>query len=460
MAQNFDKTKPKYFHDLASVEVRVNFDALATAHSGPTPPANPETGWRWFDDDDHIFYIYVGADWVEFARVVDSKIVLKAAWVGNLSDRPAAAVEGRFYHATDTGQLFLDLGAAWIQVGGTTTGFQGAQGWQGAAGANGAQGRQGWQGWYGPGGNQGVQGRQGNQGWQGRGDDGYQGTQGWQGVTGYQGPGIGSQGWQGPQGQVGGYGPQGSQGWQGAGAQGYQGWQGWQGAGVQGIQGIQGTQGNQGITGNQGPGIGSQGWQGPQGAGAQGLQGVQGAQGLGYQGPVGVQGSTGSQGPQGWQGSGTQGAMGYQGWVGAVGNQGNQGQQGIQGPTVGGGITRYQAHSAAGEEIWVLATAAGISYSRSGNTGTFTIPVGVKLFSVRMRIPSSVPVAGQFMVDMGTNDMANSSLANRWGPIVAVMLESTGNTQPTTTSLNLANHSQFTINNLSGAATNHVRLSF
>ena len=144
------------------------------------------------------------------------------------------------------------------------------------------------------------------------------------------------------------------------------------------------------------------------------------------------------QGNQGWQGLGTQGS---QGGVGAV-------------------LIRYQADATAGEEVEVLATAAGITYSSTGNVGTFSIPSGVHLSSVRLRVPGAAVTAGQFTFDMGTVDMSNSSLANRWGPLTAVFVESTGSTQPTSTTLDLSNHSKFTINNMSGSVTNHVRLSF
>ena len=280
----------------------------------------------------------------------------------------------------------------------------------------------------GPQGPQGVQGRQGVQGWQG--PRGFQGAQGWQG----------NQGFQGNQGNQGILGSQGPQGWQGS--QGRQGNQGFQG-----LAGPQGNQGSQGIQGAQG----RQGWQGLRGF--QGIQGAQGNQGL--TGHQGAQGNQGNRGFQGYQGEGVQGAQGAQGWQGS-GVQGNQGVQGDLSVV----LSRYQAQATAGEEVEVLATDTGITYARAGSVGTFTIPAGVRLLSVMMRLNGTSLGGSVLTLDLGTTDMGNSAEANRWQPIAHCYHEDTGLVQGVTVTATSATKSQFEVNNLSTDQVNHIRLSF
>jgi len=284
---------------------------------------------------------------------------------------------------------------------------------------------------------QGPQGRQGYQGFQGR-----QGLQGLQGIVGLQGN-SGNIGFQGVQGRQGIQGVQGIVGW---------GIQGSQGPGLAGPQGLQGT--NPGVQGPQGwqGVIGFQGSQGLQGFhGDEGFQGVQGAN----PGPPGIQGSQGVQGNQGTQG--TQGFSGFQGFQGFQGLQGSglQGFQGLQGVT----FSRYNVYSTVGEEVEVLASGTGVTYGRTGNIGTFSIPTGTRIFSAMMRIPGGVPAGGQFIVDLGTSDMGNSGLDNRWQPIINCIREDTGAMVSVTVTFNVG-LSRYNINNLNASTTNHLRLAF
>ena len=201
---------------------------------------------------------------------------------------------------------------------------------------------------------------------------------------------------------------------------------------------------------------GAQGWQGFQGF--QGMQGVAG--GAGIQGVQGAQGSQGTQGFQGFQGfQGLQGFQGFQGWQG-TGLQGIQGFQGFQGgAAVATNLYRYNVNATAGEEVEVLASNNTITYSRAGNLGTFVIPAGVRIISAMMRIPGAVLAGGQFIVDMGTNDMGNGGLPTRWQPLLNCIREDTGAIVAVTVTFN-ATLSQYNLNNLNAAATNHIRLAF
>ena len=328
-------------------------------------------------------------------------------------------------------------------VGGAT-GLQGPQG-PGGGGGGGSQGPAGPQGFQGSVGSAGSDGTQGPQGNDGTGAQGAQGDAGGDGAQGFQGPL--SQGPQGPQGQQGD--PGGAQGFQGpAGAQGDAGGDGVQGpqggAGGDGAQGPQGDAGGDGVQGPQGD-VGAQGVQGPQGdAGGDGAQGFQGDAGDG-----GVQGAVGPQGFQGFQGP--QGADGVQGFQGILGTQGLQGADQT--------LYRYQVESTSGEEVEVLADGNNITYSRAGNVGTFTIPSGTRIISAMIRVPSSVQVAGQFVVDLGTNDMGNTGNADRWQPIANAVREDTGAVQPVTVTFG-ASASKYNLNNMNTGATTHVRLAF
>ena len=76
-----------------------------------------------------------------------------------------------------------------------------------------------------------------------------------------------------------------------------------------------------------------------------------------------------------------------------------------------------------------------------------------------IRVPSSVQVAGQFIVDLGTNDMGNTGNADRWQPIANAIREDTGAVQPVTVTFG-ATASRYNLNNMNTSATTHVRLAF
>lgn len=139
-----------------------------------------------------------------------------------------------------------------------------------------------------------------------------------------------------------------------------------------------------------GGGVGPVGPQGPKGdKGDKGDPGEQGPQGEpGRDGRDGVDGKVGPQGEQGPQGpKGEPGKDGAQGPKGDKGEKGEQGPPGPQGPPgVGGGvgIIRY-APEGANNDCFVTATGEGVTFSKSGQNATFTVPEGVMLTSVQVK---------------------------------------------------------------------------
>jgi hypothetical protein len=123
---------------------------------------------------------------------------------------------------------------------------------------------------------------------------------------------------------------------------------------------------------------------------------------------------------------------------------------------------RYQACSTAGFEIYVLASAAGVTASVvtvPSGVVSFTIPAGVTLVSARIRWPG---VWGSwFCLDLGTSDMGNTSLANRWGCSLVAYREDTG-AQILTAATQLVPtvHDQILVKGLHDVQVNHIVVNF
>ena len=96
----------------------------------------------------------------------------------------------------------------------------------------------------------------------------------------------------------------------------------------------------------------------------------------------------------------------------------------------GGSLSRYAASSVSGEEILVMATDVGVTYSRAGAVGTFVIPAGVQLISARLRIPMGAVGGTSFTVVFGSgagNGAGdNTSMADAWRPNVTGWREDSG----------------------------------
>lgn len=122
-------------------------------------------------------------------------------------------------------------------------------------------------------------------------------------------------------------------------------------------------------------------------------------------------------------------------------------------------LLRYQAGYVANYEIQVFATGAGVTSSIVGSSITMTIPSGVRLVSMRVRWDGTASTG--FTLNMGTTDMPNSSLANRWGATFWACREDTGAFLPTATcKLDSANHDQLIVAGLSDVSVNHCMFSF
>lgn len=124
-----------------------------------------------------------------------------------------------------------------------------------------------------------------------------------------------------------------------------------------------------------------------------------------------------------------------------------------------GAISRYEACSDAGNEILVSATATGVTATIVGNGITVAIPADCTLLSMRVRWNGADSTT--FTVDLGTNDMANSSLADRWGATMRAYREDTGASISTASiKLETGAHDQITVQGLVDSVVNHVVLGF
>lgn len=127
----------------------------------------------------------------------------------------------------------------------------------------------------------------------------------------------------------------------------------------------------------------------------------------------------------------------------------------------GGGLVRYAASTTANEEVWVLATGSGITYSRTGTTGTFVIPGGVQLISARLRLPMSTIGGTSFTVIYGSGSGSgagdNTSAADAYRPNIASWREDSG-AAVAVTSVISGGHDRITINALASAQTNQVKM--
>jgi hypothetical protein len=120
-------------------------------------------------------------------------------------------------------------------------------------------------------------------------------------------------------------------------------------------------------------------------------------------------------------------------------------------------LSRYSAYSNGNNNIEVLATTVGITATLVGTQITFTIPVGTRIISAKIRVENFSSLIFIF----GTNDMANSSMANRWMPFVQAWREDTGQQLTGITSImDLSNFTKVTVNGLINATKCQVRIVF
>lgn len=123
-------------------------------------------------------------------------------------------------------------------------------------------------------------------------------------------------------------------------------------------------------------------------------------------------------------------------------------------------LCRYSAYSSGSTNVEVLSYGLGIT-ATLGNTNeiTFTIPVGVRIVSAKIRVGS----LSSLKVFMGTNDMGNSSLSNSWMPLTQAWREDTGQQLMGVTCLmdvTGAAFDKFTVNGLINTTVCQIRISF
>jgi len=123
-------------------------------------------------------------------------------------------------------------------------------------------------------------------------------------------------------------------------------------------------------------------------------------------------------------------------------------------------LYRYSALATGDEEILVVASSTNVTAARSGSTITFTIPAGTILAGTRIRYNGS---SGSILtVNLGSNDMGNTGLADRWGVSgCTVYREDSGAEIVTAPSrLDLTDPEQVKVSGLWTGGINHIMLSF
>jgi hypothetical protein len=121
-------------------------------------------------------------------------------------------------------------------------------------------------------------------------------------------------------------------------------------------------------------------------------------------------------------------------------------------------LYRYAVYESGNNIIEVLATTKEVTASlANSNEFTFTIPSGTKILSAKIRVENLSSV----VCIIGTGDMANDSMKDRWMPTVAGWREDTGQQlMGMTTLMDLSNYSKFTVNGLINTTICQIRIGF
>jgi hypothetical protein len=126
-------------------------------------------------------------------------------------------------------------------------------------------------------------------------------------------------------------------------------------------------------------------------------------------------------------------------------------------PWQGGTVFEYYAVTTAGEEMLIRATGKGVSVTRASNVYSFSVPAGVKILFIQMRIPGAVPITGSIIIDL--NDGA-TGWGNRRLPSFRGWREDTGVTLGNTCTADTTNFDRFTISALGSAYSNTLVMAF
>ena len=125
-------------------------------------------------------------------------------------------------------------------------------------------------------------------------------------------------------------------------------------------------------------------------------------------------------------------------------------------------LYRYDAYAAEPNTVWVFASGSGITATRSGNTFSFNIPAGTRIFSAKIRVDGGNTIAGVIYISMGNNDMDQSALTTMWIPVAAACREDSYANVPVTSIIYSGDTTMTKVSGLGsvGGITYHVELRF
>jgi len=125
-------------------------------------------------------------------------------------------------------------------------------------------------------------------------------------------------------------------------------------------------------------------------------------------------------------------------------------------------LVRYTVSSTLNDEVYVVASGYGITYSRVGGTGTFSIPAGIIITSISMHIDSTATGTTFTIVygDLGSSGALNNDATDYVFPMADALLESTGIRVGITTARPAGLFDRLEIRNLVAASDHHLKLIF
>lgn len=133
----------------------------------------------------------------------------------------------------------------------------------------------------------------------------------------------------------------------------------------------------------------------------------------------------------------------------------------ISASAAGSSISRYQSGAVSTEEVFVTADGTGVTYARSGNVGTLTVPAGVNVLSLRLRLPMGTIGGSSFQMIFGTQGvdapLGNTSYANMYPPNINCWREDTGAQVAVSSNLG-AGFNQITVAGLALSQSNLLKL--
>lgn len=91
----------------------------------------------------------------------------------------------------------------------------------------------------------------------------------------------------------------------------------------------------------------------------------------------------------------------------------------------GSSVSQYAASTTTNDECYVVATGAGITYSRTSDVGTFVIPSGVWMLSFSIRVPGTAVTASSFKI---VHNQGNALQANGFSPMIQLFLDTASST--------------------------------